>query len=172
MNHVFCELLSPSGASPEEQLRPARIDFGLASENGSLLLKLSYGNGDFVVGLGGGQEAPRKGKRTKRILRELILATRKCCKKRSFDGSRYRTLCFMCFFLSMFPKPNFLHVFREKSAVQAAIHWATARPNQAKTTAKTQGFGNWLLKTIVKNPGSASVECANLVFCGVFLSLT
>jgi hypothetical protein len=72
----------------------------------------------------------------------------------------------------MFPKPDFLHVFREKSAAQAAIHWATARPNQTNTTAKTQGFGNWLLKTIVKNQGSASVECANLDFCGVFLSLT
>ena len=72
----------------------------------------------------------------------------------------------------MFPKPHFLHAFQEKSAAQAAIHWATARPNQTKTTAKTQGFGNWLLKTIVKNQGSASVECANLNFCSVFLSLT
>ena len=43
---------------------------------------------------------------------------------------------------------------------------------ETKTTAKTQGFGNWLLKTIVKNQGSAAVECANLNFCSVFLSLT
>ena len=89
---------------------------------------------------------------------------------RRFPGAE--PCVFTCFFLSMFPKSNFLHAFREKSAVQAAIHWTTARPNQAKTTAKTQGFGNWLLKTIVKNQGSASVECANLVFCDVFLSLT
>ena len=61
MNHVFCELLSPSGTSPEEQLRPARIDFGLPCENGSLLLKLSYGNGDFVAGLGGGPGGSSEG---------------------------------------------------------------------------------------------------------------
>ena len=92
--------------------------------------------------------------------------------KVSRGGGGAEPCVFMCFFLSMFPKPHFLHAFQEKSAAQAAIHWATARPNQTKTTAKTQGFGNWLLKTIVKNQGSASVECANLNFCSVFLSLT
>ena len=61
VNHVFCELLSPSGTSPEEQLRPARIDFGLPCENGSLLLKSSYGNGDFVAGLGGGPGGSSEG---------------------------------------------------------------------------------------------------------------
>ena len=112
MNHVFCELLSPSGTSPEEQLRPAKIDFGLLCEKGSLLLKLSYGNGDFVAGLGGAQEAPRKGKRTKRILRELILATRKCCKKRGFDGSLVQNHVFSCVFsYPCFQNPIFCMLF-------------------------------------------------------------
>ena len=78
---------------------------------------------------------------------------------------------FTCFFLSMFSKPNCLHAFQEKVAAQAAIHWATARPNRARTTAKTQGFGNTLIKMIVKTQGSASEQGQSPVFSYVFIPL-
>ena len=124
-------------------------------------------------GWGGVQEAPRKGKRTKRILRELILATRKCCKKRGFDGSLVQNHVFSrVFSYPCFQNPIFCMLFRKNLQPRRQSTGPRRDQNQAKTTAKTQGFGNWLLKTIVKNQGSASVECANLDFCSVFLSLT
>ena len=71
----------------------------------------------------------------------VLLTDQKVLQKtwfRRFPGAE--TGVFTCFFLSMFSKPNFLHAFQEKVAALAAIHWATARPNRARTTAKTQGF--------------------------------
>ena len=55
----------------------------------------------------------------------------------------------------MFPKPYFLHAFRENLQPRRRSRRALARPNQARTTAKTQGFENLLIKTLVKNQGSA-----------------
>jgi hypothetical protein len=68
----------------------------------------------------------------------VLLTDKKVLQKtrfRRFPGAEPGV--FTCFFLSMFSKPNFLHAFQEKVAAQAAIHWATARPNRARTTAKT-----------------------------------
>ena len=102
----------------------------------------------------------------------ILLTDKKVLQKnrfRRFPGAE--TGVFTCFFLSMFSKPNLLHAFQEKVAAQAAIHWATARPNRARTTAKTQGFGNMLIKVIVKTHGSASEQCPNPVFSHVFIPL-
>jgi hypothetical protein len=71
----------------------------------------------------------------------------------------------------MFPDPQFLHTFREKSAAGAAIHWTAARPYSWNPTEKTQGFGNMLIKVIVKTHGSASEQCPNPVFSHVFIPL-
>jgi hypothetical protein len=68
----------------------------------------------------------------------VLLTDKKVLQKtrfRRFPGAEPGV--FTCFFLSMFSKPNFLLAFQEKVAAQAAIHWATARPNRARTTAKT-----------------------------------
>ena len=82
-----------------------------------------------------------------------------------------RTLCFDVFVLACVSKISFLHAFRQKSAARAAIHWAAARPNQARTTAKTKGFGNLLIKMIVNTWGSASEQSPNHVFSRCFMSL-
>ena len=53
---------------------------------------------------------------------KLFLATRICRKKNEVLASPWcRNLCFHVFFLLMFPKPNFLHAFREHVAAWAAI---------------------------------------------------
>ena len=88
---------------------------------------------------------------------------------RRFPGAE--PCVFTCFFLRMFPEPQFLHAFREKSAAGAATHWTAARPYSWNPIEKTQGFGNPLIKMIVKTHGSASEQCPNPVFSHVFIPL-
>jgi hypothetical protein len=61
-------------------------------------------------------------------------------KTRSWRVPGAEPCVFDVFVLAHVSKTPFLHAFREKSAARAAFHWATARPNRARTTAKTQGF--------------------------------
>ena len=127
----------------------------------------------FWPGWGGAQEGPQEGKCTKRSPWKSFLATRICCKKRGLDDSPAQNPVFLrAFSCPCFQNPIFCMLFEKNLQPGLRSRQALARPNQARTTAKTQGFENLLIKTLVKNQGSATVECANIVFCGVFLSLT
>ena len=109
---------------------------------------------------------------TERLPWESYLPTRMCCKKRGSGESLVQNPVFSrAFSCACFQNPQFLHAFREKSAAGAAIHWTAARPHRAGTTEKTQGFGNMLIKMIVKTQGSASEQGQNPVFFHVFMSL-
>ena len=127
---------------------------------------------DFVAQLGGSPGGPSERQMNQESLMKALLGDKNMQEKtRSWRVPGAEPGVFTCFFLLMFPKPNVLHAFRENSAARAAIHWAAARPNRARTTAKTQGFGNMLIKKIVKTQGSASEQGQNPVFFNVFMSL-
>ena len=129
------------------------------------ILQFYYETDDFLAQLGGNPGGSSEGQRV--LLDDgffaginEVLARRRC-----------RTLRFHEHFVAHISKTLcFLFVLNE-SAAQAAIHWATARPNRARTTAKTQGFGNMLIKMIVKTPASASEQGPDPVFSHGFMSL-
>ena len=91
-------------------------------------------------------------------------------KMRSWRVPGAEPCVFTSILLPILPKPNVFSFVLSKSAAQAAIHWPTARPNRARTTAN-KGFGNTLIEMIVKTPGSASEQGPDLVISHVFMSL-
>ena len=84
---------------------------------------------DFVAQLGGSPGGPSERQMNQESLMKALLGDKNMQEKtRSWRVPGAEPCVFTCFFLRMFPEPNFLHAFREKSAAGAALHWTAARP--------------------------------------------
>ena len=116
-----------------------------------MALKFSYGTDHFVAGLGGGPGRPPGSKSTEGIPWESHLLTRKCCKKHGSDDSPTQNPVFLhVVSRPCFQNPIFCLHFDKNLQPGRWSRQALARPNQARTTVKIQGFGKRLIKVLVK----------------------
>ena len=83
-----------------------------------------------------------------------------------------RTLCFYVLFLAHVSKTLFFACFSRKSTAQAALQAGLGKTKSGQNDRKNTGFWKPVEQNDRKNVGSASVECPNLLFCGVFLRLS